>query len=95
MKWTVTFTRKAAKQAKKLPGLIAKRLEALLLDIQETGPIHPDRPRFGKLKNRPGEVYHCHLNKGRPVYVVVWEIEKNSIRVVEVVYVGTHENAPY
>lgn len=52
-------------------------------------------PHFGKLKNRPGEVYHCHLNKGRPTYVVVWQVKDRLILLVEVTYVGTHENAPY
>jgi len=95
MKWTVTFTRRAAKQAKKLPPRILDALRALRRSIEDEGPFQADRPHFGKLKNQAGEVYHCHLNKGRPTYVVVWEVENKSIRVVEVIYVGTHENAPY
>jgi len=35
------------------------------------------------------------LRKGRPTYVAVWEIRKDEIRLIEVTYVGTHENAPY
>ncbi|WP_237707634.1 hypothetical protein [Desulfocurvibacter africanus] len=52
-------------------------------------------PHFGKLKNRPGEVYHCHLNKGRPTYVAVWQVLDKVVCLVEVTYVGTHEKAPY
>ena len=37
----------------------------------------------------------CHLNKGRPTYVVVWKIKDKAIQVVEVKYAGTHENADY
>jgi len=51
-------------------------------------------PHFGRLKNWSGEVYHCHLNKGRPTYVAVWRVEAHTV-IVEVIYVGTHENAPY
>jgi len=95
MKWTVVFTQKAAKQAKKLPMRIVEALNALRRNIEETGPLQTGRPHFWKLKKWPREAYHCHLNRGRPTYVVVWEIENGSIRVVEVTYVGTHENAPY
>ena len=52
-------------------------------------------PHFGKLKNRSGEVYHCHLNRGRPVYVAVWQVVGRDVRLVEVTYVGNHEGAPY
>lgn len=52
-------------------------------------------PRFGKLKGWPGEAYHCHLNKGRPTYVAVWQADGGEVRLVEVIYAGTHEKAPY
>lgn len=50
-------------------------------------------PNYGKLgENR----HHCHLKKGRPTYVAVWEVaETGEIRLIEVTYVGTHERAPY
>ena len=51
-------------------------------------------PHFGKLKNQR-ETYHCHLNKGRPVYVAVWRVDGGQIKFMEVTYVGTHEKAPY
>lgn len=41
------------------------------------------------------EIHHCHLNRGRPTYVAVWEVLDKAVRLVEVSYVGTHENAPY
>lgn len=89
------FSAKAARQTASLPARIAERLDALRAQIEATGPVQPSLPHFGKLKNRPGEVYHCHLNKGRPTYVAVWAVEDRTVRLVEVTYVGTHEKAPY
>jgi hypothetical protein len=39
--------------------------------------------------------HHCHLKKGKPTYVAVWEVKNREIRLIEVTYVGTHEKAPY
>lgn len=95
MAWTVTFSRQARKQADKLPFKVQERLYALRLAMGHAGPIQPAMPNFGRLKNWPGEVYHCHLNKGRPRYVVCWQVDGNELQVIEVFYVGTHEKAPY
>jgi len=95
MTWTVNFSSKAAKQKTKLPARILERLDALCLKIGATGPVQPALAHFGRLKNWPVEAYHCHLGKGRPTYVAVWQVEKDSVQVVEVTYVGTHEKAPY
>lgn len=80
MKWTVKFTSKSAKQVAKLPPRIAERLDALRCLIAETGPLQPSMPHFGKLKGF-SNVYHCHLNKGRPVYVAIWAIEDQIIKL--------------
>lgn len=95
MQWLVEFTSKAAKGRGRLPQKIRDRLDALVRAIQFGGPIQPSMPHFGKLKNRSGDWYHCHLNKGRPVYVVVWQIKNKTTVLVEVTYVGSHEKAPY
>jgi len=95
MTWTVTFSNKAAKQVPKLPARIAERLDALRIRIESAGPMQVGLPHFGKLKNWPVDTYHCHLSKGRPTYVAVWQVENNAVHVVEVIYVGTHEKAPY
>lgn len=50
--WTVEFTARAAKQARKLPARILNRLDALQRNIQAEGPVQPTMPHFGKLKNR-------------------------------------------
>jgi hypothetical protein len=51
MSWTVVFSGKAAKQAVKLPARIAERLDALQVTIEAFGPVLPNLPHFGRLKN--------------------------------------------
>jgi mRNA-degrading endonuclease RelE of RelBE toxin-antitoxin system len=92
MAWTVTSKKKAQKQAQKLPSDIKKILARLLMEIEIAGPFRSNWQNYGPLgKNR----YHCHLKKGRPTYVAVWEVIDKEIQLVEVSYVGTHEKAPY
>lgn len=92
MKWTVTFSRIALKQRKKLPKSVEKSLIALIMEIEHEGPVRGNWPNYGSLGKRR---HHCHLKKGKPTYVAVWEVTKKEIRLVEVSYVGTHEKAPY
>ena len=40
-------------------------------------------------------IYHCHLKKGRPTYVAVREVLDKEIKLIEVIYAGTYEKAPY
>jgi mRNA-degrading endonuclease RelE of RelBE toxin-antitoxin system len=92
MNWTVEFSNKAAKQVAKLPLHVADALAVLILDISSGGPVRGDWPNYSKLSQ--GQ-HHCHLKKGRPVYVAVWREVSDRIRVVEVTYAGTHEKARY
>ena len=93
--WSVKFTSKSRKQKEKLPPGIAANLLALLTQLELTGPVQPKWPHYGKLGGQKKENHHCHLNRGRPVYVVVWQVENKQIRLMEIRYVGTHGNAPY
>ncbi len=63
----------------------------LMQDIETLGPVRGDWPNYGKLT---GNRHHCHLKKGKPTYVAVWTVDKETIKV-EVTYAGTHEKAPY
>lgn len=92
MTWTVTFSARTAKGLRNLPEAVRKSLALLVADIQDFGPVRGDWPNYGKLSGRR---HHCHLRKGRPTYVAVWEESKDGIRLVEVTYAGTHEKAPY
>jgi mRNA-degrading endonuclease RelE of RelBE toxin-antitoxin system len=95
MPWTVEFTSKAAKMTAKLPPRIQERLNALRKAIEVTGPVQPSIAHFGKLTGWRDATYHCHLNKGRPTYVAVWQVRDRTLCLVEVIYAGTHEKAPY
>ncbi len=92
MTWTVRIKKRTVKQIKKCPKHISMRLAALLAEIEVAGPVRGNWPNYGKIApNR----HHCHLKKGRPTYVAIWEEMDQEIRLVEVIYVGTHEKAPY
>lgn len=90
--WQVDLSSKARKQKEALPKTVKEQLLFLVRNIELYGPVRGDWPNYSKLK--PG-LHHCHLKKGRPTYVAVWEERNQEIRLIEVIYVGTHEKAPY
>ncbi len=92
MKWKVEFTNKARKQADKLPPRVREVLFQLAREIEAAGPVRGDWPNYSKLATNK---HHCHLKKGNPAYVAVWREVQNKIRLVEVIYAGSHEKALY
>ncbi len=92
MKWTVKFSGKARKQKEKLPKSVQDNLAALVVDIETSGPVRGDWPNYSKLSDTE---HHCHIKKGRPTYVAVWREDRGKIKLVEVIYAGTHEKTPY
>lgn len=93
--WEVRFSHKAAKQKGKLPQVIQDSLLALATDMELSGPVQPSWRNFSKMRNKRGEYYHCHLNGGKPRYVAIWMVADNTVRIIEVIYAGSHENADY
>lgn len=89
--WRVTFKSGVSKAIGKLPAGVVRALDLLVDDLQAGGPVRGDWPNYGKLANFR---HHCHLKKGRPTYVAVWEVIAEA-RLIRIVYVGTHEKAPY
>ena len=89
MSWTVQVKKKTAKDLKKLPKGIREALESLVVDIRVGGPVRGDWPNYSKLADGS---HHCHLNYS---YVAVWVVVDKVIKIVEVTYVGSRENAPY
>lgn len=69
--WQVGFTTKAQKQATALPRTFYEALDLLRAELEIIGPVLPHWHHYGKLKGKKGEYHHCHLNKGKPRYVVV------------------------
>ena len=94
MAWTVRLTNKAAKQAKKLPQNVQDILKLLLKEIMVLGPMRGNWKNYSKLEGRKNQ-HHCHIKTGKPTYVAVWEESDTEIKLVEIVYAGTHEKAPY
>jgi mRNA-degrading endonuclease RelE of RelBE toxin-antitoxin system len=92
MKWTVTISRRAQKQLGRLPEAVVKNLVALIREIEVSGPVRGNWPNYSALGQ---DRHHCHLKKGRPTYVAVWEVRDKEIRLVEITYAGAHEDAPY
>jgi hypothetical protein len=64
----------------------------VILEIELGGPVRGNWPNYGKLDDTR---YHCHIRKGKPCYVAVWQVTDATIKLVKVNYVGTHEKAPY
>ena len=92
MNWQVIYNRKLFKK-QHLPKTVAAAAELLIAEIEKCGPVRGNWQNYSKL---PGNRHHCHIKKGRPTYVAVWEeIDKNKVKLVEIIYVGTHEKAPY
>jgi len=92
MTWEVNFTRQAQRQTDRLPPKVQGVLKALVADMMENGPVRGNWSNYSKLT---GTRHHCHLKKGHPCYVAVWEVVDKEIKLIEVIYAGTHENAPY
>ena len=96
-KWTVTFSRDVGKQYNKLmrngsrPS-ITDTINFLTIEMRKEGPFRSNWPNYGPLGENE---FHCHLKKGKPTYVACWKIIDEDIQLIEVYYVGTHEDAPY
>jgi len=96
MTWEINFSKKAQKQLNKLKTAVQSAVLLLVKDLTSNGPIANNWPNYGKLQGKKNEdKRHCHLIKGKPTYVCCWEIKDKKIKIIEVYYVGTHENAPY
>jgi mRNA-degrading endonuclease RelE of RelBE toxin-antitoxin system len=92
MGWEVQIRRKAAKQVERLPAPIRAALTILIREMEVRGPVRGNWPNYKRLGL---DRYHCHLKKGHPTFVAVWEVLDNEVRLIEVTYAGTHEKAPY
>ena len=97
MKWSIKITNRAGKRLKKLPEMAQAVAKILIQDLEDKGPVPGKHwPNYSKLKGQKGDdIRHCHLMKGRPTYVACWQVVSKKNRMIEVIYVGTHEQAPY
>ena len=86
--FTVKEKRSVQKSVLKMPRKVQSLYRALLLDLEESGPLQPSWRNFSKLGDGK---YHCHLNYH---WVACWTYQ-DEILTVEVYYVGSREKAPY
>jgi hypothetical protein len=93
--WKVGMSNRARKGKGNLPPEILFHFVALFAELKQLGPTRTKWPHYGKLQNQKKETHHCHLNKNKPIYVVIWNILSKQEKTMEISYVGTHENAPY
>lgn len=87
--WSVSFSSKAAKQMRKLARREQETMALLLRDLSARGPVLHNWPNYSKLG---GARYHCHLSYK---WVACWELKDKELRLIEIYYTGSRENAPY
>jgi len=92
MRWTVRIKKSVAKKIPGLPEGVRLSLLVLLQEMELNGAVRGNWQNYGKLSDNR---HHCHLKKGKPTYLAVWEEIADEINLIEVIYVGTHEKAPY
>ena len=92
MAWEINISKKVGKQISKLPVAVQKILKTLMKEIEVAGPTRGNWANYSRLG---GNRHHCHIKKGKPTYVAVWAVENKKVKLVEVIYAGTHEKAPY
>jgi hypothetical protein len=62
---------------------VRESLALLLSEIEVHGPVRGNWLNYGKLG---GNHQYCHLKKGRPTYVAVWDVVDTELRLVEIIY---------
>ena len=97
-KWQIEPKKKLEKQIENLPEHVRPIVFSLMKDLEDIGPNQRGWPKYSPLKKSkgvPNDSFHCHLKRGKPTYVACWRIIDKKSKLIEVFYVGTHENAPY
>lgn len=82
-----------------LPQKIKEAMVFLASQLELNGPEQQSWPNYSKLRGK--NLYHCHLDKSKK-WVVCWREEPLTVNeigqysgCIRVVFIGTHENAPY
>lgn len=65
------------------------KLQLLIAELELLGPILPHWNNFSKLADRR---YHCHLSYK---WVACWEVIDEQIKLIDIYYAGSREDAPY
>jgi len=92
--WLVYFTRSAEKQKKNLADNLRDALYALKHDLEQKGPSQTGWRNYSKIMGAT-DVHHCHINRGRPRYVVIWKVVDQEGQIIEIRFVGPHGSVNY
>lgn len=87
--WKVSIHKKAQKGARKLPAREQEKLIALIRDLQASGAAQPRWANYSKLGAKQ---HHCHLSYK---WVACWEEADKTLRLIDIYYIGSREDAPY
>jgi mRNA-degrading endonuclease RelE of RelBE toxin-antitoxin system len=92
--WRVDFANSADKQKQKLPDNLRDALYALKHDLEQKGPVQTSWRNYSQIVNT-ANFHHCHINGGRPRYVVVWRVIDLKDKTIEIRFVGPHGSVNY
>jgi mRNA-degrading endonuclease YafQ of YafQ-DinJ toxin-antitoxin module len=92
--WRVDFSSSAEKQKAKLSGKLCDVLYALKHDLEQKGPVQASWRNYSQIVNA-ADFHHCHINNGRPRYVVVWKVVDLKDQIIEIRFVGPHGSVNY
>ena len=70
--YEVNVKKKVVKDLAKLPLPVVQKFRALLVYLEQQGPVLPFLPNYSKLSEN---TYHCHLSYH---YVACWRCEKGT-----------------
>lgn len=92
--WQVDFSNSAGKQKEKLSDALRDVLYTLKHDLEQKGPVQTSWRNYSQIVNANG-FHHCHINSGRPRYVVVWKVVDLENQIIEIRFVGPHGSVNY
>jgi hypothetical protein len=91
--WEIKISKRTLKGIERMPAPAVDAFWRLLTLLKADGPTGPKEwKNYGKLKGRDSK-YHCHLSNNHQ-WVACWRAEKGEV-IVEILYVGSHQGAPY
>jgi len=92
--WQVDFSNSAGKQKAALSDSLRDVLYALKHDLEQKGPVQTSWRNYSQIVSAT-DFHHCHINSGRPRYVVVWKVVDLKEQIIEIRFVGPHGSVNY
>jgi len=91
--WLIQASKRTLKALDRMPQKAQASFWRLHAVLKAQGPTGPkDWKNYGNLQGRDAK-YHCHLT-GDHQWVACWQADGDQV-TIEIVYVGSHQSAPY